>query len=672
MPALPLWVVDLRMQLDQVAKRVALEQQRGDLLQAQCELLRAREQKRTDRWSNVPFALASPAGVGPATPLRVSCCDAAVQACIPGEQQADAAAGPSSGSPGPPQEPPPQAERPPLQAATRKQREEVSTCLSCWSQAGGRWWPGQKVPLSESSSCSGEGGGAAPSRRQAVASAPQGGAAQATLAAHVKCRVETEEPIEVLEADTTLAARLAAVEALRSEAEQRASSLERQVLALEASQQLRRGVQELEAELAKSREASNKKDTELDMARENASRLQGELVAAKAELERLAAARAELERYQEVAHHQEQELQQLRAEAAAAVAAAVAAAQAAPAEAGHRRSAVSRRASADLAATIVDAAAASGRRCSTEAGQNRAAGATVEALVAGLASDDAVAVRAALEGDPTDGGLLEAEVDPATGGRAMHFAARSGSAKAALQLLECVQRRSAKQRHWLDLELELLLRREKRILDGPDLSGRSPLAELLRQPSPNEEVTVKLMAAKADPSRRDNYGMTPGLECAGRGHLRLLQVLLQATRGALLFEANDAGHTALHCAAAAGHGPVVELLLRNKADPSAADVQGRTPADAAEAAGHAGLAELLWRAGPRPQGTAPAGRPQDVPAPVGIAAAAGAAGAQDGSETAEDAAKCNDVEHGSVGIVTTANSESGVEVVAASEEELRD
>ncbi len=55
-------------------------------------------------------------------------------------------------------------------------------------------------------------------------------------------------------------------------------------------------------------------------------------------------------------------------------------------------------------------------------------------------------------------------------------------------------------------------------------------------------------------------------------------------------------------AAEAGHAHVVQALLRRKADPSAADLQGTTPLLAALAGGHRRCAELLLAAGAAARG----------------------------------------------------------------------
>merc|ERR1719336_1305216 len=125
------------------------------------------------------------------------------------------------------------------------------------------------------------------------------------------------------------------------------------------------------------------------------------------------------------------------------------------------------------------------------------------------------------------------------------------------------------------------------------VSWRSPLTQLLRSASPSTEVVVKLLNAKADARQRGAAGATPLHECARGGHLELLKVLLQVTRGAGLADVDDEGRTGLHYAAKEGHRAAVDLLLRVGSDPRGVDENGLRPAEVAAAAGHQELAELL-------------------------------------------------------------------------------
>ena len=69
-------------------------------------------------------------------------------------------------------------------------------------------------------------------------------------------------------------------------------------------------------------------------------------------------------------------------------------------------------------------------------------------------------------------------------------------------------------------------------------------------------------------------------------------------------------HTALAYAAAKGSAPMIELLLRNGADPSQVTKEGDTPVELALRFGHAEVADLLKRAR-----QAMDAAPQEQPAP---------------------------------------------------------
>ena len=56
---------------------------------------------------------------------------------------------------------------------------------------------------------------------------------------------------------------------------------------------------------------------------------------------------------------------------------------------------------------------------------------------------------------------------------------------------------------------------------------------------------------------------------------------------------HDNGYTALAYAAMKGNGRMVELLLRNGADPSAVTKEGDTPVELALRLGHSEVADLL-------------------------------------------------------------------------------
>jgi len=224
----------------------------------------------------------------------------------------------------------------------------------------------------------------------------------------------------------------------------------------------------------------------------------------------------------------------------------------------------------------------------------RADAVAAKELLASIERDDPTGVADALQ----RGADLDAFSDEETGGGALHCAVRSGSEKAAACLLETMQSRLAKQQHSFDLQLGLLRQRCRKQVDGPDHSGRSPLAQLLQRSSPGVELAVKLLKSKADPLQPDASGATPFHECARSGHLQIIKLLLQETSGAALAAADNKGRSGLHYAAMEGRRETVVLLLQVKANARNADEDGCRPVELATAAGHEEVAALLATAAP--------------------------------------------------------------------------
>ena len=109
----------------------------------------------------------------------------------------------------------------------------------------------------------------------------------------------------------------------------------------------------------------------------------------------------------------------------------------------------------------------------------------------------------------------------------------------------------------------------------------------------------QLLRAGADPLLCTANGQTAVWIAAQHGHAELAAMLLSACAGAVGRPATD-GATPLLAAAAAGHAHCCELLLRYRADPSAADERGTTPMAAALKKGrsaHVAVVTALLNAG---------------------------------------------------------------------------
>lgn len=111
------------------------------------------------------------------------------------------------------------------------------------------------------------------------------------------------------------------------------------------------------------------------------------------------------------------------------------------------------------------------------------------------------------------------------------------------------------------------------------------------------EVVEVLLEFGADPAERSRNAMnvTPLHSAAAHGDptvaLRLCELLLEREADPAL--AQTGGWRPLHQAASHGNLPLVELLVRYGADPSAESDDGRTPVDMAREGGHDEVASFL-------------------------------------------------------------------------------
>lgn len=110
----------------------------------------------------------------------------------------------------------------------------------------------------------------------------------------------------------------------------------------------------------------------------------------------------------------------------------------------------------------------------------------------------------------------------------------------------------------------------------------------------NESAAKLLIENGADPMARDRAGYTPLHWAALKGYGEV--VSLVAHRADCNVQSNS-GLTPLLQAAAAGHIPVMETLLRAGADPNLASSEGWTPLHKAVANGHEAAVALLLKSG---------------------------------------------------------------------------
>jgi ankyrin repeat protein len=92
-----------------------------------------------------------------------------------------------------------------------------------------------------------------------------------------------------------------------------------------------------------------------------------------------------------------------------------------------------------------------------------------------------------------------------------------------------------------------------------------------------EEVAAWLLSHGLQANRKDKTGITPLMEASARGHVGMMQKLLQATGGQGLTDTDDQGWTALHFAVMAGLGRPIDFLISNGAQATSKDLKGMTP-----------------------------------------------------------------------------------------------
>ncbi|XP_063836462.1 ankyrin repeat domain-containing protein 50-like [Ostrinia nubilalis] len=195
------------------------------------------------------------------------------------------------------------------------------------------------------------------------------------------------------------------------------------------------------------------------------------------------------------------------------------------------------------------------------------------------------------------------EVTDASGGTALHCAARGGRAKAALVLLSAGARADAADADgWSALRaaawaghtevVEVLLEFGCDV-DCVDADNRTALRAAAW--SGHEAVVSRLLAAGADPDKADAEGRTPLIAAAYMGHADIVRALLDA--GANVDHADEDGRTALSVASlCASGGACASLLLERGADVSAADRDQAAPLLVAAFEGHTEICELLLEA----------------------------------------------------------------------------
>jgi ankyrin repeat protein len=128
-------------------------------------------------------------------------------------------------------------------------------------------------------------------------------------------------------------------------------------------------------------------------------------------------------------------------------------------------------------------------------------------------------------------------------------------------------------------------------LEETDNRGRTALhwAAL----SGHTEVVANLLDKGAQTDIGDDNDETPLMLAAYRGHLGVVQLIVQHTGGQGLEATNDGGDTALHLAVSGGHEAVVTFLLSQGAQTVNAHVNGITLFTSAAAMGYVSIVQLF-------------------------------------------------------------------------------
>jgi ankyrin repeat protein len=108
-----------------------------------------------------------------------------------------------------------------------------------------------------------------------------------------------------------------------------------------------------------------------------------------------------------------------------------------------------------------------------------------------------------------------------------------------------------------------------------------------------KEVAAFLLSKGAEANTKDGNDSTPLMLACEKGHLEVVEMLVEARKGLGLEERDHDGMTALQHAVHGGHKDVVTFLLSKGAEANTRDEQGSTPFMGACWKGHLDVAQIL-------------------------------------------------------------------------------
>lgn len=107
------------------------------------------------------------------------------------------------------------------------------------------------------------------------------------------------------------------------------------------------------------------------------------------------------------------------------------------------------------------------------------------------------------------------------------------------------------------------------------------------------ELLLKMESVELNPT--DQFGRTPLLWAAEKGHIEVIKLLLKMTKVELNHR-DHIGQTPLSLAALNGHDEVIKLLIEtNRVDPNSKDIYDQTPFSLAAEKGHVEVIKLLFK-----------------------------------------------------------------------------